>query len=131
MDFSMQVGARTLWQEARGEPHAGQRAVAHVLANRLKSGRWGGTLGEVCLYPFAFSGWNPRDPNRLAAARLPDDDPSLVALAALLDAALAKRDEDPTGGALSYYAPKALVTPPAWAARMRACGAFGSQLFFK
>jgi len=127
----MQVAARTLWQEARGENAIGRRAVAHVLANRLKSGKWGATLAEVCLYPFAFSGWNPRDPNRIAAARLADDDPLLLAFATMIEAACDGTDPDPTNGATNYYAPKVLAAPPTWAARMSPCGAFGSQLFFK
>lgn len=130
MDFSMQIGVRTLWQEARGEPLIGKRAVAHVLANRLKSGKWGKTIAEVCLYPFAFSGWNPRDPNRLEAARLSDDDPAFVSLAQVLAAALDGSDVDPTDGALSYYAPGAIAEPE-WAKAMKPCGQFGSQLFFK
>lgn len=49
----------TLWGEARGEPIEGQIAVAQVIQNRLKSGRWGDTYHEVlgrwaqfsCLWP--------------------------------------------------------------------------------
>ncbi len=130
MDFSMAIAARTLWQEARGEPDIGRRAVAHVLANRLKRGTWGTTLAEVCLYPFAFSGWNPRDPNRLKAARLADDDLELAACARLIAAATSGSDIDPTLGALSYYAPER-VGEPEWARRMTPCGRFGTQLFFK
>ena len=37
----------TLWGEARGEPIEGQVAVAHVIQNRVISGRWGETHHDV------------------------------------------------------------------------------------
>jgi spore germination cell wall hydrolase CwlJ-like protein len=127
--FSFQVGVRTLWQEARGEPEIGKRAVAHVLANRLNSGKWGHTLGEVCLSPLQFSGWNAKDPNRIASARLADNDSGLVALAQILTDALDGNDPDPTEGAMFYFNPS--IVRPDWASSMHACGQFGNQLFFK
>jgi N-acetylmuramoyl-L-alanine amidase len=129
MIWAFETAARTLWQEARGEPLEGQRAVAHVLVNRLKSGRWGSTLAMVCLSPLQFSGWNLHDPNRMAAAALPDDDPTLVALGAVLQAAV-DGEPDPTGGAMWYYA-HSMATPPAWIQGATFCGRFGNQLFYK
>lgn len=136
--FSFQIGVRTLWQEARGEPAEGQRAVAHVLVNRLRSGKWGKTLAEVCLSPLQFSGWNARDPNRMAAARVPDNDPLLAVLARMLTDALNSCDADPTDGAMFYYAPSG-CSEPAWVRGdpahnvppMTFCGKFGEQLFYK
>lgn len=131
MLFNTQIAARTLWQEARGEPVEGQRAVAHVLVNRLHSGRWGAALGEVCLSEFKgiyqFSGWSRTDPNRKAAFALADDDAHLIALGALIQAALAG-EADPTCGALFYYATS--IPAPGWAATMHPLGQFGHQLFF-
>jgi N-acetylmuramoyl-L-alanine amidase len=126
MDWSLGTAARTMFQEARGEPLVGQKAVAHTFVNRMKDGRWGTTLGEVCLWSSQFSGWRSADPNFSLSCRLPDTDPNLVAYAALITAALG--EADPTGGALFYYAlsmPKA----PIWAAAMRKCGVFGHQTF--
>ena len=131
MNWNLGTAARTLWQEARGEPIEGQRAVAHVLVNRRNSGRWGDTFSEVCFSEFhgvfQFSGWDRNDPNRVLAFRLPDDAPSLAALAALVQAADGG-EPDPTGGATHYFAKS--IAPPFWAKDATPCGQFGNQLFF-
>jgi N-acetylmuramoyl-L-alanine amidase len=49
--------ALTLWGEARSEPLEGRVAVANVVRNRLKSGRWGESYRDVCLWPWQFSCW--------------------------------------------------------------------------
>ena len=125
--WSREVAARTLWQEARGEPREGQEAVAHVLWNRVRDGRWGKTLAEVCLYPLQFSGWNAHDPNRMAAARLADDDLILNDLRNVLT--LAETAADHTDGALFYYNPK--LAAPAWAPGKVCIGMFGNQVFLR
>ena len=140
MDFHLSIAARTLWQEARGEPIEGQKAVAAVLANRLRSGHWGSTLGEVCLAEsekgtHQFSGWNWSDPNRKLAFALADTDPVLVALAGLVHDAV-NGAVDPTGGAINYYA-TSMANPPYWAVKTPGkpepifCGQFGHQRFYK
>ena len=136
MDWNLGTAARTLWQEARGEPLEGQRAVAHAIYNRLKDGRWGSTLGSVCLARSQYSAWGPVTPsnaNMLADFRtscaLADDDPALIAFADLIAATMV--EPDPTGGATHYYNPKA-VPRPSWAETPAVpCGQFGRQLFFK
>lgn len=128
MTFDEQIGARTLWQEARGEPYAGQNAVAHVLWNRVRDGRWGSTLASVCLWPLQFSGWNARDPNRVASAVIRDDDPTLLSLLAILDNA--ETGLDPTKGATHYYS-TSMQTPPTWIQGATYCGQFGRQKFYK
>lgn len=132
MTWSEQVAARTLWQEARGEPLIGQQAVAWVIRNRLATGTWGKSLASVCLWRAQFSGWYmPSDPNFAAACDLANNDPTLLALTKVLsDVMSADRSQDPTGGATSYYA-VSMTTPPAWAASMTFCGRFGNQLFLK
>ena len=125
--WSFETAARTLWQEARGEPAEGRAAVAHVLWNRLATRRWGNTLAAVCLSPLQFSGWNAHDPNRMAAAELADDDPVLQDCRAVL--AAAKDAPDPTGGALYYYALS--IPPPLWSTTMMPAGRFGHQRFYR
>lgn len=59
------VLARTLYGEARGESRAGRVAVANVVINRaLRGGWWGETVAEVCRKKWQFSCWNKGDPNR-------------------------------------------------------------------
>lgn len=112
MSFATELAARTIWQEARGEPEEGQKAVAHVIVNRLKDGRWGHSLASVCMWRKQFSGWNDDDPNRIAAVTLPDDNPALIRFRAFIDEAL-NGEPDPTFGATHYFNPK-IVNPP-WA----------------
>lgn len=51
--------AVTLWGEARSEPIEGRIAIASVLRNRLRTGRWGSTYETVCTAPMQFSCWTP------------------------------------------------------------------------
>lgn len=54
-----------LYGEARGEPIEGKIAVASVIINRLKRGRWyGKSLRGVILKPLQFSCFNEDDPNK-------------------------------------------------------------------
>lgn len=122
MTFALEVAARTVWGECRGEPIAGQRAVAHVLANRLTDGRWGSSLSSVCLAPYQFSCWRPDDPNLVKMAALDDGDPSLATFGAFIEAALAG-ETDPTDGATFYYSVTQIL-PPEWAKT----GAFTVQI---
>ncbi len=129
MTFSEHVAIRTLWMEARGEPEAGQRAVAHVLVNRLKDGRWGHSLASVCLWPYQFSGWIPSDPNIKTMAAVDDKDPMLAKLAGFLAEAVTGMASDPTQGATHYYA-ESMPNPPVWS-RDKPFIAIGRHRFFK
>lgn len=128
MTFADAIAVRTLWGECRGEPPEAQKAVAHVLLNRMRDGRWGEDLGSVCLYARQFSCWNGDDPNRPKMAALHDEDPMLLNLGAVLESA--KNESDPTNGALYYYA-ISMLNPPSWANGMIPCGQFGHHKFFK
>ncbi|MBS0272276.1 MAG: cell wall hydrolase [Proteobacteria bacterium] len=68
-DYDLDIFARTLYGEARGEyAYAGPAAliaVANVIMNRFKRGKkYGKTITEVCLKPRQFSCWNKSDSNR-------------------------------------------------------------------
>lgn len=114
MIFDLQIAARTLYGEARGEPEAGQRAVAHVIVNRLRSNRWGPTLASVCVWDRQFSSWNNTDPNRTMLVSLSENDPAVVMFGRYIEEALSRVDPDPTQGALNYYA--ITIAEPGWAA---------------
>ncbi len=129
MTFSRDIAARTLYGECRGEPEEGQRAVAAVLVNRVKDGRWGPNLAAVCLAPAQFSCWGSKDPNRMILARLPDDDPMLLRLATIVNRAATGADSDPTRGALFYYADS--IDPPPWASEMIETVKIGHHIFMK
>jgi N-acetylmuramoyl-L-alanine amidase len=129
MSWALETAARTLCQEARGEPLDGQQAVAYVIKNRLESDRWGKSLASVCLWRAQFSGWYvPSDPNFAYACDLPDDDATLSHMMSVMQVVM-DSNIDPTGGALFYYA-NSMPAPPSWAATMRFCGMFGHQSFY-
>lgn len=129
MNWDEQIGSRTLYGECRGEPEEGQRAVAHVLWNRVRDGRWGNTIAQVCLAKLQFSCWNATDPQREKMAALPDDDATLQKLSAILRAEKDAAD-DPSRGATHYYA-DTLIVPPKWAVGATFCRQIGHHLFYK
>ena len=72
-DYDFEIMAKTIYGEARGETREGQIAVACVIFNRFRSGKWfsAKTLAGVCLKPLQFSCWNKSDPNSQILANLP------------------------------------------------------------
>lgn len=121
-----QIATRTLWAECRGEPEDGQRAVAHVLWNRLEAGIWGSSLASVCLWPYQFSCWNTDDKQRRRMAAMTDDDPALIAMRHVLMQAKMRKD-DPSKGACFYHAD---YVSPDWAPKMRFTARIGRHLFY-
>lgn len=130
MDFSREIAARTVWCEARGEGAAGMAAVAHVLWNRTRDGRWGPSLTSVCLSPYQFSCWNTADPNRWSMGRLADGDPVLQACRDAIDRAA--NDADPTGAATHYLTADVLEHgAPLWVTGATRTAQIGHHVFFK
>lgn len=145
-----QVLGLTMWAEGRGDWRQGNSSVEERLAigcvvrNRLP--HWtrykaiDPNVKSICLAPWQFSCWNPGvDANHVA----------LMALAARVVAGQPLKDRvadesiwlavgiingvivDRTGGATSYYAPKAMDPAgrvPGWAVGQAAL-AIGDQLF--
>jgi N-acetylmuramoyl-L-alanine amidase len=110
------VMARTIMGEARGESEQGKIAVGWVILNRAKSGKWFGGNGDifaVCRKPFQFSCWNIGDPNRPIIINVkasdPDFDKCLTSAKKVLSGSVA----DPTGEATHYFAN--YISAPAWA----------------
>ena len=66
IEHDIDILARTIYGEARGEKTAGKKAVACVIMNRYKAKKWfsGKTIAETCQKPWQFSCWNKNDPNR-------------------------------------------------------------------
>lgn len=94
--------AQTVWGEARGEPAAGQQAVASVILNRAKAS--GKSPAEVVSAPHQFSGYNPR-----SQALTPEQ---LQQVVANIDPVLNGSAPDPTGGADHFYNPA--LASPSW-----------------
>lgn len=55
----------TMIMEAENQGLKGMQMVAEVLLNRTRAKKYSkGDLISTCLWPYAFSSWNTKDPNR-------------------------------------------------------------------
>lgn len=126
--LQLSIGARTVWGEARNQGPEGMSAVAHVLMNRVKDGRWGPTLFHVCLAPYQFSSWNVGDPNRNQMLDVDDSDAALRLCTVAMDDAMSGDSADPTGGATFY---KVVGTPAMWAVGKTPCATIGAHEFYR
>lgn len=125
--------ARTLWGEARGEGKTGMEAVASVILNRRKDTRWPNTIAEVCLQPRQFSCWNLNDPNRAKLLSVDHADRHFSVAYAIAAAAAADMVTDMTFGANHYLTARLFNSPsrPSWADPTCLKCAVGSHVFLQ
>ena len=133
------VLARTLWGEARGEGLAGMIAVGWTVRNRVeldlgsdgKPDWWGEGYEGVCRKPWQFSCWNVSDPN---SAYLRGEKPippaQFMQAREAAVAVIEGRRPDPTGGATHYYS-TSLAKPPVWTRGATRTCKIGRHVFFK
>ena len=93
---------RTMVFEASGEPEEGKAAVAHVILNRKKLGKWGDNIKEVVTRPWQFEPWMTR---RSEMENLSKDDPRYRKAARIADNVLSGQEPDPTAGATHFLNP--------------------------
>lgn len=98
----MDIMARVIHGEARGEPYKGQVAVGAVVMNRIRSSHFPDTIRGVVFQPGAFTAVS--DGQYWLT-------PNATAYRAALDAV---RGWDPTGGALYYFNPKTATSKWIW-----------------
>ena len=130
--------ALTIWGEARGEPIEGKVAVACVLRNRLRSGRWGQSFESVCLAPYQFSCWNETDPNLPKLQTYADrlvrgvtiTDPVFRECQWIADGLIHGVIRPRVANALHYYA-ASMPTPPYWAKTGTMIGRVAGHLFLE
>lgn len=129
-DTDLDVLARTIWGEARGESAEGRIAVAWVIRNRLdRPHRFKPTIAAICQQARQFSCWNVTDPNREKLIRLDDSDHIFRECQDIAAEVLDGRTPDPTGGADFYYNPK--LAAPKWALGHEPCARIGHHVFFR
>lgn len=110
--------ARTIYGEARGESIRGKEAVASVIINRVQRAKrrghywWGNTPYEVCKRPWQFSCWNINDPNREKILAVSANNKNFQSCLRIARRAINGTLEDPTFGATHYHV-KGLFPP--WA----------------
>lgn len=93
---------RTIAFEASGEPPMAKIAVAYVILNRKKSGRWGDNIKAVVTQPGQFEPWETK---RTEIEALSPDDPRYKSAAVIADAVLSGQTPDPTAGATHFLNP--------------------------
>lgn len=126
----LEVYARTIYGEARGEPYEGQVAVAAVIRNRVKRpARFGEGYEGVCLKPKQFSCWNEGDPNREILQRAGLFDRDMVKAMGIACLVFSGDLHDPTNGADHYFA--TYIKPPKWSEDMEIKARIGRHLFVK
>lgn len=126
---TIDILARTLWGEARGEGADGMRAVAAVIMNRVKRGGWWGrTVEEVCRKPYQFSCWNRDDPNFAKMRSVNASDLTFAAARRIARRAVYGVLKDPVAGADHYHAAGA---SPVWACREKPVAVVGRHVFYR
>ncbi len=132
-EMEIDVLARTLWGEARGEGSIGMQAVACVVLNRVAVARrfggywWGNSVVQVCQKPYQFSCWNKNDPNYKQLVAITADDVHFATAQRIARRAILGFVSDPTYGATHYHARG--ITPK-WAAGQRQTTIIGRHIFY-
>ena len=130
----VEILARTLYGEARGEKISGKEAVANVVLNRVAKARarggrywWGTNVRDVCLKKWQFSCWNTDDPNREKLLRVTSKNRTYQSCLRIARRAIAGTLKDQTSGATHYHNNRAF---PPWArGRMYVCE-IGNHQFY-
>lgn len=129
----------TVWGEARGEPVAGQVAVAWVIKNRAAARRQ--SVQKVCLAKWQFSCWWEDSANArqlleraervLTGELLPE--PRWLHLLQLCHQVLVGATPDPTGGADHYLTTTLYRSEdaPTWAGVMPVVATIGRHTFLR
>lgn len=98
----LELLAKCVYAEARGEPYTGQVAIAAVVLNRVKSSSFPNTIAGVIYQPYAFTAVSDGQINLT---------PNSTAYKAAQDAL---NGWDPTYGCLYYYNPATATSSWIW-----------------
>jgi spore germination cell wall hydrolase CwlJ-like protein len=132
--LEIDVLARTLWGEARGEGTIGMHAVANTIINRVKVAQdhgsywWGNNIIQVCQKPYQFSCWNRSDANFKKLTAVDDKDLYFATAKRIAARAVIGALEDITEGATHYHASG---ISPYWARNERPTTVIGNHIFYR
>lgn len=133
-ELEIDMLARTIFGEARGEPVEGMEAVASVVLNRVKIAKargrywWGNNIISVCQKPYQFSCWNKSDPSYKTLTNVTDQDIHFATSLRIARRAVINALADKTKGATHYHAD---YVSPYWAQGERPTKIIGRHLFYK
>jgi hypothetical protein len=99
---------RTVYAEANREGDKGMEAVAWVIRNRMRNGRYGGdSVADVCLKHLQFEPWLSASGQK-RIADLHTDSPEYLHIGKIVDRVMDSQSVDITGGSL-YFANETTV----------------------
>lgn len=135
----LDILARTIYGEARGEGAEGMEVVACVVMNRYRSHKWycGYTwmngmkvpsVAQTCLKRFQFSCWNKNDPNLDKVLKVTAHDEQFQECLLIAERALSGELKDFTHGATYYHTRD---VKPYWAKKKSPCYEVGNHLFYR
>jgi hypothetical protein len=127
----LDVMARTIWGEARGESFNGKVGVAWVIRNRMAKSpkyNWPATLKGVCHQMYQFSCWNPGDANLYKLKTVTEADSNFRECKEIARKVVKGELADVSNGADHYYAN--YIAKPNWATGTPVA-VIGVHLFYK
>ncbi|MEO1315484.1 MAG: cell wall hydrolase [Pseudomonadota bacterium] len=127
LDDPLTCLARTLYWEAKGEGERGMRAVAHVVANRVKSSRFPETYCGVVTAggsapPCQFSWWCDGRPDDVVEAA------PFASAREIARQVLNGKSADPTNGALFFHNAR---VQPSWSRVFQRTARIGAHIFYR
>ena len=131
---TIDILAKTIWGEARGESVRGKEAVASTIINRAKYAKsrggywWGNNVMEVCLKPSQYSCWNKDDPNYDKIILINNTDKQFKICTRIARRAFYNTQPDPTNDATHYHT---ISCKPWWAKGRKSCAIIGDHIFYK
>ena len=127
------VLARTIWAEARGEGKTGMESVGNVIRNRVEDQRWPDSYNGVCRQKWQFSCWNPNDPNLSKLLAVGLGDRKFLEAYAIASSVIAGHVEDRTFGANHYLTCTLCDSPsrPKWVKADTPQLRIGNHVFLK
>ena len=135
----LEVLAKTIYGEARGEGQKGMEAVACVIMNRVKAQQWFTgyvivqghkipSICETCLKRLQFSCWNKSDPNYEKLQKLNVSDQLYVQCLEIAQRAISGHLQDFTNGAVYYHTKQ---IEPLWAKEKTPCYVLKNHIFYQ
>lgn len=131
----IEIWAKTVYGEARGESGAARQLMAWTIRNRAVQRYRGDSIAACAQWHAQYSCWNAADPNYRLVCDVSLDDPIFryCMLSALL-VVDAEQKSDPTHGARHYHTTDkpswAKTWPPIWAVDHTPCATIGRHQFY-